>query len=168
MARPSKWTQQLQEAICRLVEVGDAAEVAAGVNGIGRSTHFEWLARNEDYRTAIARARDVFESNTRAVAMAGDEQGVGFGPAKVALEVLGRRVPSRWSPRVKHEIDESNRLMMEALTRVCADPEVYARVREAGDLSAVLVSVCTELSRLDGEGDAAEGSSDVGSAAPIH
>lgn len=165
MARPSKWTQKIQDAIVALVEAGDPAEVAAGVNGVGRSTHFEWLAKREDYRTAVSRARDIFESKMRARVLDGDQKGFGFGPAKAALETLSRRAPNRWSQRVKHEIDESNRLMFEVLQRVCADPEVYARVRQEGDLSAVVISVCTEVSRLDGEGDPGE---DLGSEAPIH
>ena len=165
MARPSKWTQKIQDAIVALVEAGDPAEVAAGVQGIGRSTHFEWLAKREDYRTAIARARDVFESSQREILLKGDATGWSFGPAKAALEVLARRFPSRWSQRVKHEIDESNRLMFEVLQRVCRDPEIHARVCAEGDCSAVLISVCAELSSQDSEGDAP---ADPGEDARIH
>jgi hypothetical protein len=168
MARPSKLTPELQEAICALIEVGDAPEVAAGVNGVGRSTFFEWQSRNEDFRTAVAHARDRFESNARAIVLGGDEVGVGFGPAKACLEVLSRRIPNRWSQRIKHEIDESNRLMLETLKRGCADATVYARVCEEGDLSAVLISVCTELARLDSEGDAEAGAAGDGAEATTH
>lgn len=164
----SKLTPELQAEICKLVEAGDAAEVAAGVCGIGRSTFFEWQARNEEFRTAISHARDRFESNARAVLLGGDDKGLTFGPAKAALEVLSRRLPQRWSQRIKHEIDESNRLMLETLKRVCADPNVYARVCQEGDLGAVLISVCTELSRLDSEGDAEAGASDGSPEAATH
>lgn len=159
MATPgpkSRFTPELLAAIVELVTAGDAAEVAAGVHGIGRSTHYEWLARNEEYRTAIARARDTFESEARAKILDGDQAGWSMGPGKAALEVLSRRVPSRWSVRVKHEIDESNRLLMEALKRVCSDPEAFERVRAEGNLSSVLIGVCSELARLDGEGDPSE------------
>jgi hypothetical protein len=168
MARPSKLTEELQGKICELVEAGDAAEVAAGVCGVGRSTFFEWQSRNEDFRTAITHARDRFESNTRATVMIGDGPGIGFGPAKAALEVLSRRMPNRWSQRVKHEIDESNRLMLEELKRVCADPIVYARVCSEGDLSAVVISVCTGLARLDSEGDVEAGVSGGDAEATTH
>lgn len=153
--RPSKYSAQLTRSICKLVEQGDAAEVAAGVRGVSRSTFYEWLERKPEFRTAIARARDVFESRTRGKIMRGDGQGIGFGPAKAALEVLSRRVPARWSQRIKHELDESNRLLLETLRNVCNDPAVFDRVRETGDLSPVIISVCAELSRLDGEGDVA-------------
>lgn len=152
--RPSKLTPELQAAICELVEAGDAAEVAAGVHGVARSTFFEWQSRNLEFRTAIACARDRFESRAGQIVLAGDGIGMGFGRAKATLEHLSRRIPNRWSQRIKHEIDESNRLMLEALKRVCADATVYARVCQEGDLSAVIISVCAELSRLDGEGDA--------------
>jgi len=168
--RPTLLTPTLLKKIAALVRGGDTPEVAAGVHGIGRSTHYEWLNRDANYRTAIARARDVFESKARATIVAGDSKGWSFGPARAALEVLSRRVPSRWSQRIKHEVDESNRLMLDALNRVCADPEVYARVCAEGDLSAVLISVCTELARLDSEGDASEpgGQEGAGPTGPIH
>lgn len=130
MARPSKWTEQLQSEIVALVEAGDAAEVAAGVKGIGRSTHFEWMRSLDCYRTAILRACDVFESNSRAIVLSGDEKGSGFGPAKAALEVLGRRIPKRWSPQVKVEMADSLNRYIDAAQRVLA-PKDFTKLLEA-------------------------------------
>jgi hypothetical protein len=130
MARPSKWTPELQAKIIELIEAGDAPEVAAGVNGIGRSTHFEWMAANEDYRTEVARAKDVFESGRRAIVLKGDEKGNGFGPAKAALEVLSRRFPRRWSVQVKVEMADSLNRFIDAAQRICS-PEDFAKLLEA-------------------------------------
>jgi hypothetical protein len=130
MARPSKWTEQLQSEIVALVEAGDAPEVAAGVHGIGRSTHFEWMATNEGYRTAVARAKDVFESKSRAIVLDGDEKGNGFGPAKARLEVLGRRFPRRWSVQVKVEMADNLNRFIDAAQRICS-PEDFCKLLEA-------------------------------------
>ena len=173
MPRPTKWTQKVQNAIVALIEAGDRPEVAAGVNGIPRSSFFEWMAAGRagvepyaGFRTAVERARDSAESQLRATALAGDDQGVGFGPAKAALEVLSRRWPRQWAQRIKHEIEDAERLMLGALERVCADPHVLERVRQEQSLRCVLVSVCEELAREDGEGEAA-GDPGAG-ASPVH
>jgi len=142
MARPSKWSEELLSAIVKLIEAGDAPEVAAGVNNVGRSTHFDWMASNEDYRTAVTRARDVFESRSRAVVMAGDEKGNGFGPAKAALEVLSRRFPKRWSAQVKVEMADSLNKFIDAAQRICS-PEDFAKLLEV-------------LAEESGEGEASD------------
>ena len=137
MARPSKWTEELQSKIVALVEAGDAAEVAAGVCGIGRSTHFEWMRSNEGYRTAIARGQDVFESNARKTVLDGDEKGNGFGPAKAALEVLSRRIPKRWAAQVKVEVADQLNKFIDAAQRICSPADfeklLEALAGEAGD-----------------------------------
>jgi hypothetical protein len=163
--RPTKLTPELTRAICELIESGDAPEVAAGVQGIGRSTFFEWQSRNDEFRTAVARAKDRCESEMRRRLLGGDEKGESFGKGKAALEYLGRRHPNRWSQRIKHEIDQANLISHEILKRVCSDPEVYAAVCAAEDCLPVLIRYLEELSRLDSEGDAAE---DHSGASPVH
>jgi len=160
--RPTKLTAELTKAIADLVEAGDPADVAAGVCGIGRTAFYDWMARGKqeesgpyaDFRTAIERARDVFASEMRGRILDGDGQGVGFGPAKAALEVLTRRDPRRWGVRVKHEIDDVSRLSAEALERVCSRPDVLQRVCETKDLSVVFVAWCEEFARDDNEAEA--------------
>lgn len=172
--RPSKLTPELQAAIVELVEAGDAAEVAAGVNGIGRSTFFDWMVRGQngeepfaEFRTAIARGRDVFESESRKVILDGDSGKTSFGPAKARLEALSRlpTTSARWSQRLRIQVQESDQIKLETLRRVCSNPEVYARVREAENLLPVIVRFCEELSRLDSEGDAG---ADQEPASPVH
>ena len=131
--RPSRWTQQVQDAIVELVKAGDAAEVAAGVNGVPRSTHFQWLAARDDYRTAVSRARDVFESTSRAVVLGGDEKGEGFGPARARLEVLSRRVPSRWSPTMKVEMADQLNRFLDAAQRICSPADFEKLLEELAE-----------------------------------
>lgn len=128
--RKSKWNQKLQDAIIKLVEAGDRAEVAAGVNGICRSTHFGWMAERDDYRTAVTRARDVFESTSRAVILGGDEKGNAFGPAKAALEVLSRRLPKHWASQVKVEVADQLNRFLDAAERICSQQD-FAKLLEA-------------------------------------
>jgi hypothetical protein len=172
LSRQLKLTPKVQSEIVALVEAGDAPEIAAGVHGIGRETHFGWMRRGitgeepfAAYRTAITRARDVFESNMRACLLGGDDKGVSFGRAKAALEVLGRRFPSRWAQKIKHEIDESNRLVIEVLERVCSSQNVFDRVRQEGNCSAVFAVFCEEVAGIDSED---ETSLDPGVGANIH
>jgi hypothetical protein len=160
--RPTKLNAELTEQIAKLVEEGDPAEVAAGVCGIGRQTFYDWMARGKheesgayaDFRTAIERARDLFASELRRRILNGDGQGVGFGRAKAALEVITRRDPRRWGVRVKHEIDDVSRLSAEALERVCSRPDVFERVCKEKDLSVVFVAWCEEFARDDSEAEA--------------
>ncbi len=165
MGRPSKLTEELLRSIVALIEEGDAPEVAAGVNGINRVTYFRWREAGRTaepgtllhtFATEVARACDVAESNMRRKVMGGDGIGEGFGQAKATLEILSRRFPKRWAQRVKQEIDDSNRLVLDVVQRVCREQ----------DCPEVFVRVCEELSRLDSEGEAA-GDPD-GATAAVH
>lgn len=174
MSRVSKLTGELTEAIVGLVRSGDSPAVAAGATGVGRQTYYDWMNRGErgeepyaSFRTAITRARDECESRLRASALSGDEPGAGsWGPSKAAFEVLSRRFPARWAPRVKHEITESQRLMLETLRRVCEDKDVIERVCAAKDCGVVFVAVCEKLASLDGEDGAGEAA--IGSVEALH
>lgn len=160
--RPTKLTPKVQKAIVDLIKAGDRPEVAAGVHGVGRRTFFDWMDRGKanpeapegGFRTAVLRAVDVAESDLRSRVLDGDDRGESFGRGKAALEVLSRRWPRQWAQQVKHHVETVEDEFFAALERVCADPHVLDRVRQAEDLRVVLVAVCEELARLEGEGEA--------------
>lgn len=114
--RPSKilsLSEAVREQVLKLVEGGNDAAVAAGACGIDRRTFQRWVARGEDgeepfatFAADIACAKDRWETRAVAEIQSGDGQGVGFGPAKAALEVLGRRIPKRWAQRVNVHVQE--------------------------------------------------------------
>lgn len=161
MSRETKLTSEVQAEIVKLVEAGDRPPVAAGACGVGRQTYYDWMRRGvtgeepyHSFRTAIARARDLCQSNLRKTALNGDDPGFTWGPSKAAFEALGRMFPAEWAPKIKHEISESQRHCFEALSRVCNNPSIIERVCETKDLGVVFEEFCEELARLDGEGDA--------------
>ena len=158
--RPSKLTPELLAEITKRIAEGDTPEDAAELTGIAPSTFYDWMVRGKSgdepfgsFRRAVTRALAEFRSNAVRTVLDGDSQGVGFGPAKAALEVLSRRWPKQWAQRVKHELEDAERFMLDALERVCGDPDVLERVLTQKDLRVVFVAFCEELTRLDGEAE---------------
>lgn len=170
MARPTKWSPELQELICTEVKQGVRPEAAAGKHGIGRQTFYDWMAGRVDdavgFRTAVERARDDWEAAATQTVLAGDDVGVGFGPAKAALEVLSRRMPRQWAQQVKHHVETLEDEFLSTLEAVCRDADVFARVRQETDCRFVFIAFCEALSRRESESETA---GDAGrEPAPIH
>jgi hypothetical protein len=171
--RPTKLTPELVDAVVASIGKGSYPDVAAQAEGIAVSTYYDWMRKGragiEPYAgfcSAIARACAASEIDLLDRVREGDEKGESFGVAKASLEMLGRRFPRRWSPSVKHELTESNRMFFETVASVCSRNDVFDRVREAGDCSPVFEAICEELARLDGEGDPVE--DPVVAGQPIH
>ncbi len=60
MARPSKFTQKLADAICeQLVDGKSLRTICSTAKMPGRSTVVRWLAENEAFRNQYARAREL-------------------------------------------------------------------------------------------------------------
>jgi hypothetical protein len=128
--RPTVRTADNRARILELVEAGDPGHVAAGRCDVSRSVYFEWLAADEDFRTAVACAEDKYESRSREVVELGDEKGASFGPAKARLEILSRRFPKRWSQQIKVEIADQLNRYIEVAQRVL-EPEAFGKLLEA-------------------------------------
>lgn len=47
MARPTKLTDELQSELCKLIQTGSYAEIAAAYVGIGESTFYDWMQRGD-------------------------------------------------------------------------------------------------------------------------
>lgn len=154
--RPTKYNEELQTKICKLIERGDRPEVAAGVNGISRNTYYLWMRENEAFSTAVARALDVFESESTRIVIEGDDKSWSVGPAKMRLEVLSRRMPRHWAQQVKHHVEKVETEFFDVLQAICFDPAIHARVREEKDCGFIFTALCEEISRRDSEGETGE------------
>lgn len=176
MARPTKLTDEIEKQIASLVKQGVRPEVAAGTLGIGRRTYFDWMhlgaseveGPHERFRTAVTCALDHFEADATKVILEGDEQGLGFGPAKAKLEVLSRRMPRQWAQQVKHHVETVEDEFLSALEAVCADPAVHERVRTQQDCRLLFVAFCEALARRESEGEASGDPSRGTGPSPVH
>jgi hypothetical protein len=157
-------TEEVIQRVCGLIEEGDFPDVAAGACGIPRRTYFSWMEQgrrtdsgiHHQFCTSVALACDVAQSNLRRRVQEGDDKGESFGRGKASLEILQRRFPKQWAVRVKQEIDDSNRLVIDVVRRVCREE----------DRTDIFIRVCEELSRLDSEGESSVNSDE--SASAIH
>lgn len=152
-------TEKVRKRIVELVEVGNKPVDAFQAEGISRSTYIRWRRAvqlghptESAFESDIARARSRFKVEALATVQAGDGQGVGFGKAKATLEVLGRLFPEEWAPKVSVILEEAESLWFDDLQAVCADPDVFERVRTEGNLGPVFVALCERQSgRAGGE-----------------
>ncbi len=148
--RPSSFTPELGAKICEGIESGKRPAVAAAELGIAPSTFDTWMARARagdpellEFRESVARARLVAEGTLHDVVLRGDEKGLGFGPARAALEVLSR-TNKHYSQKVQIAVEYELERILDAVGRVCS-PEDFERV-------------LAELASLDSEEEAPEAS----------
>jgi len=60
MARPSKFTQKIADAICEELAAGKSLrEICKSEGVLDKATVFRWLAKNDEFRDQYARAREV-------------------------------------------------------------------------------------------------------------
>jgi hypothetical protein len=162
----NKLTAEVQERVCELITQGDHPHVAAGASGVTPRTFLTWMQRGKadgermergegsetiysQFFVAVTLASHKAESDMREMVRRGDDRGVSFGRSRATLELMKRRFPQRWADRIVKEIQESNRLVIDVVQRVCSEensPQIFIRI-------------CEELARLDSE-DEAEGIGD--------
>lgn len=128
MARPTKLTPDLLEAIVSLVEHAVHPEVAAQAFGVARATLYEWIARGRgtdpmrpmepiyaEFADAIDAAEAKAESALVALAIAKART-----PAD-AIAVLERRFGARWRDRREVTVN-----IRQELERLASSPEEAA------------------------------------------
>ena len=139
VGRPSKLTPELCERIVGRVLRGVDPDTAAQAEGVDGSTYRRWMkqAREDEsgesphavFALAVARACAESESELVERWLGGDEQGVGFGPAKAAAEFL-RLTRRRYGEKVRIQVADELEELLSIVERVCR-PEDFARVLEA-------------------------------------
>jgi hypothetical protein len=139
LGKPNKLTPELTEKIVARVLRGIEPDTAAQAEGIDRATYYRWIkAGREDetgespcavFATTVARACAEAESSLVETWLGGDEQGVGFGPAKAAAEFL-RLTKRRYGEKVRIQVADELQELLSIVEGVCS-PTDFARVLEA-------------------------------------
>jgi hypothetical protein len=97
-----------------------------------------------EFHESVTRAYEAGKANLHDRVLCGDAPGLGFGPAKAALEILSR-TDRRYSQKVQVGVEAELERILDAVARVCS-PEDFQRV-------------LAELAALDSE-EAAGGDAD--------
>ena len=137
MGAQSKLTPELQAKIVSRIERGLEPDTAAQAEGIDRATYFRWMQRGRQeegtplaaFATEVARACAEAEALLVDRWLGGDEQGLGFGPAKAAAEFL-RLTKRRYGEKVRIQVADELEELLTIVERICR-PEDFARVLEA-------------------------------------
>jgi len=136
MPKPSALTPELTGRIVERVRHGVAFAVAAGAEGVSRSTFYYWLKKAEeengdgphsDFAAALERARDEWEANAQArLDTAVDRSGV--DDAASIRWTLERRAQERYGKSIELKVrDDAARQILERL-RGGLDAGTFARV----------------------------------------
>ena len=133
------WGKCTPEMTARMVEsvrAGNFPDTAAVACGLSLRSYWIWRqkgqAGEEPYATWLAAmARACAESEIELVRRiaGGDDRGAGFGPAKAALELLGRRNPKRWSQQVRVEVADQLTRFIDIAEEVCGQ-EIFTKLLE--------------------------------------
>lgn len=123
MARPSKFSQQLQQELCGYLTEGVPVSTACELVGITTETFYAWsrqgsqedgtpLARFSD---EVRRARSQGELELLRTAKGGDEKGESNGPAKCAQWMLERTRGKKYSPRINVKVEEELEVLLDVI-----------------------------------------------------
>ena len=129
MARPTKLTDELQEAICQRVSNSESPAAAAQACGIAESTHYDWMKRGSlgdspysEYSEAIKKAQAEAESSHVAnIQKAGAD-----GKWQASAWWLERTMPEKYGKR-EVSIQEALAVFLKAATK--GDEEVLRALR---------------------------------------
>lgn len=94
MARPTKYTEELAEAICKDIERGNTFRVAALMNGIAESTFHLWCEKHPEFSERADRA----EATAEAMVVRALVREVNFGEASLIKFYLTHRNNDGWRP----------------------------------------------------------------------
>jgi predicted DNA-binding transcriptional regulator AlpA len=101
MARPSKYTPELQRRVCLLIAAGNTVAISVQAAGVARRTFYNWM--NDDrlpyvsFQAAVASARGESE----AMLVSRVARAASAGSWRAAAWLLERRFPERWSKKVR-------------------------------------------------------------------
>jgi len=113
MARPSKLTPEVRDAVCRFLRAGNPFRVACEAAGVAAKTGMEWRARGEDRDPdrpgdeafadfADATRRAEAEALARCAAVV--QKAVIDGSFQAASWFLERRAPAEWGKVDRHQV----------------------------------------------------------------
>jgi hypothetical protein len=120
-------TPEAEATILAELRKGKPEYVAAAVAGVWESSFRYWKRTDENFANEVARARLVGCSVLHDRAATGDDPGQGFGPAKVALELLARRYPKHYSQKIQISMEYEIDRILDVVQGICS-PEDFERV----------------------------------------
>lgn len=99
VARPTKLTPAVRDAILASIEAGAYAEQAATAAGIAASTYYSWVARGEEGESPFSEFVDALharEAIAEVAAITVLQEAAAGGDWRAAAHFLERRFPKRW------------------------------------------------------------------------
>src|SRR6187551_1185518 len=111
MARPTKYTPEVEKRITDALAGGASRRLAAEYGGIHEDTFQLWMRRYSDFSEAVTRAEAQCEMSAIMSLRAGWAQ---TGDWRAGLEWLKRRRPKEWGDVTRHEIVNMVREMAQA------------------------------------------------------
>jgi transposase-like protein len=124
-----EYSDAVKRRILAGLKGGYTRQAAAGFAGVHRSTLFDWIAKDPDFKMQVEQAEDLAEARYTATlrrAATGDRQDV-----RAAIEWLSRRRPAQW--REKLSIDDKVLTVEEELDGAMQSDELDRRLQEAAD-----------------------------------
>jgi hypothetical protein len=106
--RPTKFSIELQEAICNSVRNASTFQAAAEANGLKYDTFNDWMADNHSFSQAVYKAKAECSQRMAAVlqrAALGTKETP--GDWRAALEYLKRRDRLEWSDNITLTTDNT-------------------------------------------------------------
>lgn len=116
MARPTKYSQEIAEKICKLISAGGGLEESAIQNGISPATFHRWRNSNKSFESLLelAEAKKILRLELIV------HKHAEIDP-KHALELLGRLKPEKYgrNTRVTNNYDEEALGIISQLLKQC-------------------------------------------------
>ena len=129
MGRPTNYTQQVAEKICKRLADGESLSIICKTEGIAMSTVYEWLSRQPSFSEMYARARE-----DQADTMAAEITALADEPPRMIEDDKGvARVDSAWVQWQKNRVDARKWVASKLKPRSYGE-----RVQVAGDADSPL------------------------------
>lgn len=135
--RPSLLTPEAHANILESIRAGNYIETACLAAGVGYSNYYNWMKWGKEGREPYhsffedcARARAENEQSLVAIAQAGDERGISYGPSKAAGWMLERTRAQKFAASLKLNLERELDKILGIAERVL-EPDQYTRLIEA-------------------------------------
>lgn len=99
MARPTKWTQELQDRFVQIIQSGNYRSVAASAVGIHPDTVNDWMKKKRKPYTGFSVAVRKAEADAQRMMVNAIVKAGAQGDWRAALEFLARKFPKEWAKK---------------------------------------------------------------------
>ena len=139
--RPTKWTQEMQDQIVKVIKVGNYIETAAVFAGISKDTLYDWLKRGRAGEDPYAGFSDAVEGALAASEVSDVNRlfTLAQSDARVIEWRLERRFPQNWGRQQRIEVAEADKdggngdSVNDLIRKAKADPKKAAALKVIAD-----------------------------------